>query len=94
MTQSTILALGTAPASSADVVLAAGEVATLSIFHAAGQEFGLNFAEFPVVLLSPGEPVRVGLLDATTRITQVFGPGTYQVQRPQCPQAFGVAKDI
>ena len=94
MTQTTILPLGATAEPSDSVSLESGEVATLGIFHASGQEFNLQFGAFKVVMLSPGEPILVGTLDSERRITQVFGPGVYQVLRPALGQPFGVSKDV
>ena len=94
MPQTTILALGNTVGTSSNVTLTAGQTATLAAFHAAGQAFNMQFAEFRVQLISPGEPVLVGVLDATRRALQVSGPGVYRVLRPKMGQAFGVSSDV
>lgn len=92
MAQTTILAAGTAAATSTDIVLAAGAVATVGIF--AETAISLPAGEqFTVVQVTPGAANYAGMLTNGERAIQIVGPGTFQVKRPLTTAAFGVFLD-
>jgi hypothetical protein len=79
MPQSTILAEGTAAATSTDVVLAAGASAVVGIFAASANVQVSQ--QIKVVIDTPGADNFVALLNDAQRQVQIFGPGTYRVMR-------------
>lgn len=92
MAQTVQLALGTAPGTSSDIVVAAGAQAMIGIYadtgvaiSAAGQAFRCD-----VLLLTPGEPHAIDRLDAAKPTVIVQGPGTYRVRRNAAQVSVGV----
>ena len=92
MAQTTIIAAGTAAATSSNIVLAAGAVATVGIFAATAIRLPAGEA-LQVVQVTPGAVNHVGYLSDKDRATQIVGPGTFQVKRPLTTVAFGVFVD-
>ena len=94
MTQSTLLASGTAAAdsSASSTTVAAGAIVTVSIFSA---EPGASLAGrgIEVLQVTPGAPNLLASLDEAKRTTQINGPCTFYVDRPEMLTAFGVALD-
>lgn len=92
MPQTTILASGTTAATSTDIVLAAGAVATVAIFSVnPGATLAGNGLR--VMHVTPGAVNHIGDLDQNVRSLQIVGPGTFQVHRSVLPVAFGVSLD-
>ncbi|SDF69712.1 hypothetical protein SAMN05216571_101259 [Onishia taeanensis] len=89
MAQATVLAAGTAAATSSDIVVAAGESVTVAIFAASGRL--PTSVAFAVKQDTPGGDNVVARLTNVDRATVLAGPGTYRVQRPAyAGTAFGV----
>jgi hypothetical protein len=93
MPQSTILAAGTTAATSTDIVLAAGDTATVGIFAATAIPLPAG-EQFTVVQVTPGAANYVGMLTNNERSVQIVGPGTFQVKRPVTTAAFGVFLEV
>lgn len=94
MTQTTILAPGLTQAPSADIVVAAGAVVTVGIYSVAPAVLGA-MSDFSIMQVTPGYENYVGSLGNSHRATQLNGPGTFRVRRPELSgQAFGVFKDV
>lgn len=93
MTQTTILAPGSAAAASSDIDLAAGVVVAVGIYSEE-DAYPRNFS-FAIMKKTPGEPHYMGQLDGNRRATLLEGPGTYYVLRPELTAEleFGVYKD-
>lgn len=79
MAQSTILAAGTAAATSTPVTVAAGAVASVGIFVASGDI--PREARFQVVMDTPGADLAIATLTRDDPVTVVSGPGTFYVAR-------------
>jgi len=92
MTQSTILASGTAAATSTDITIAAGAVATVGIFTAAASQSLDGY--FSIMQDTPGEDAFVGILNGLQRSVQLAGPGVFRVKRPLISTAFGVFLEV
>ena len=87
MAQTTILAAGQTAATSTDVVVAAGTVATIGLFTASGPvpcgvEIGVRIA-------TPGEDNFVAKLTQANQVTVISGPGTFRAYRRNIA-AYGV----
>lgn len=90
MAQSTILAAGTTAATSTDVVVAVGDVATVGLFSASADRVPIDCI-FNVMQKTPGADNLVTTLDNTLRSVVLVGPGTFRVTRPAYTgTAFGV----
>lgn len=79
MAQSTILAAGTSAATSTDVPVAAGDVASVGIFVATGDI--PREARCEVRMDTPGADVTLAVLTRENPTTVVSGPGTFRVAR-------------
>lgn len=79
MAQTVILAPGATNATSTDVAVAAGGVATIGIYVATGNV--PNRVELVVMQDTPGADVPVGRLDKANPSMVVAGPGTFRVTR-------------
>lgn len=89
-----ILAPDNTAATSTDVVLAAGETATLGVYSAAdGQLAGTM--RFLVLMATPGADNVVAELTNHNRAITVAGPGTFRVKRLASDgTAFGVFSEV
>ena len=92
VTQSTPIAIGTTAVDSADIVVDAGAVVTVSLFSATT---GLK-SDTPVTIYqkTPSAKNVVGQLVGDRMSWQLFGPGTFVVSRPVLSTAFGVCLDV
>lgn len=79
MAQATILASAQTAATSSDVTVAAGGVATVGMFAAAAIPLAVELGVFAD---TPGGDVRVGSLNHKTPVLVLSGPGTFRVVRP------------
>lgn len=79
MAQAEILAPGSSPATSTDVVLAAGANANLMAYVPATETW--KDTQLTVFADSVGADVKVGVLSGPQPFLRVFGPGTYRVVR-------------
>ena len=87
MAQSTILAAGQTAATSTDVVLAPGAVATIGLFTSAGPV--PSGVEIDVRIDTPGEDNFAAKLTQANQVTVLTGPGTFRAYRRDI-SAFGV----
>lgn len=78
MAQTTILAAGSTAATSSDVPVAAGSVASIGIFSAAGIPRGVELA---VMMDTPSLDAQIGKLTAEDPAIVLSGPGTFRVVR-------------
>lgn len=94
MAQSTILAAGTAAATSSDVVLAAGESCVVGLFSDTAN--AQVSQQVRVMMDTPGADNVVALLSTSQLQVQLAGPGTFRVVREEAPAggaSFGVFKE-
>lgn len=92
MTQSTILASGTASGTSSDVTIAAGSSANVGIFVSSGAL--PDNLQAKVLMDSPGSSdVQIGMLTSASPALSITGPGVFRVERIATSQAFGVYLD-
>lgn len=87
MAQNTILATGSAAATSSDVVVAAGSVVSVGIYSAAGIPHGVSLS---VMMDTPGLDTQIGELTARSPALILSGPGTYRVVRSALAGAVSV----
>ena len=93
MTQSTILAAGTAAATSSDVVIAAGAVVTVGIFASSGAI--PDGVVCSILQDTPGADVLLhDRLDANQPSAQITGPGTFRIARPVTSVAIGAFSEV
>lgn len=92
MAQVLILATNTTAATSTDVVVAAGAVATLGAYVASGQ---LPMGSYMQILQdTPGSNDNcIGWIGLGQPTLVVDGPGTFRVFRPACTTAVGAFSD-
>jgi 2-methylaconitate cis-trans-isomerase PrpF len=79
MTQTTILASGSTEATSSDVVLTSGAIASIGIFATTGSPTPTDRAL--LYIDSPGGDVVVSHLNQGNPVVQVMGPGTFRATR-------------
>lgn len=92
MAQSTVLALGTTPATSSDVVVAAGEIVTLGIFT--DNTSGIpKQAGVTLMVDTPGLDIPAYALTPDNPVQAVSGPCTIRAVRPTVPVSIGVFKE-
>lgn len=94
MPQSTILTEGTTLATSADVVLAAGESCNVGLFSTTPN--AQVSQQVRVMMDTPGADNLVAVLSTSNMQLQLSGPGTFRVVREAAPAgaaAFGVFKE-
>ena len=87
MTQTTILAAAATAATSTDVAVAAGGVATVGIFTAAGSPEANMQAS--LMIDTPGGDVLYCYLTGTNPVVVLSGPCTARVYRPASAKSFG-----
>ena len=75
----TILASGTSSATSSNVTVAAGSVATVGIFATGAIPAGVQCS---VTIATPGDDASVTVLNSMNPATAIAGPGTFRVKRP------------
>lgn len=93
MSYSPLLSPDVIAQTTANIVVLAGEVATVGIYSSAPSALPLG-ETFTVKQLTPGVAnVIIGLTDLE-RSVQLLGPGTYQVVRPVLSVPFGVFLDV
>ena len=80
MAQATILAVGTTAATSTDLIVAAGAVATIGVFTDSAGGIPANEG-VDLMLDTPSEDVRVGRLDGNHPTQVVSGPCTVRAKR-------------
>lgn len=94
MAATSILQPGITEATSSDIVVAAGAVATVGIYCATKSAMPTG-VHFDILQLTPGAPNAVGQLAGNSRATSLMGPGTFRVRRPAYDgAAFGVFADL
>lgn len=91
MAQTTILATGTAAATSDDIVIADNSTVKVGLFGAGA--IG-SIGGFPVMLVTPGVDLQVDLLSGSRPVVSLTGPGTFRVVRPVVSLAIGVFKEV
>lgn len=92
MAQSTILAPGLTAATSADVVLAAGESCAVGVYSAVLLE--VPSVPMRVFMDTPGADNLIATLGASNMQVQLQGPGTFRVVRYEMiGTPFGVFKE-
>jgi hypothetical protein len=87
MAQTTILAAGQTAATSTDLVLPPGAVATIGIFTASGPV--PSGVEIDVRIGTPGNDNFAAKLTQANQVTVITGPGTFRAYRRDI-SAFGV----
>lgn len=104
MPQTTVISATADAANSSDIVVAAGEVATVIMFASDGQMSENTYANIERKIGSNYQPVKDpdgkrGQLkysqnDSTARLEwTIIAPGTYRVVKPQTSEAVGVVVD-
>lgn len=79
MAASSVLAPGTAPGNSTDVVVAGGATVSIGLYKASGElKSGLSFH---IAIKTPGAPLRFATLDNANPLRVISGPGTFVVSR-------------
>ncbi|SFQ45925.1 hypothetical protein SAMN05216229_12315 [Geopseudomonas sagittaria] len=96
MVQTVSLPLGTAAEPSADIPVASGAEAVVGIYAAPGSNINAAGSSYfcDVVLVTPGEPIRVTRLDSSKPTTKVAGPGTFRVLRSPALVSIGVFSEV
>lgn len=90
MAQTTILAAGTTAATSTDIVVAAGDTATVGIFAASSERLPSD-VRFSIMLDTPSTDIQVAALSDVEPVQVISGPGTFRVTRPAYTgEAYGV----
>lgn len=90
MAQATVLAPGNTAATSTDIVVAAGEAVTVSLFAATVGRLPIG-VQFLVAQATPGADNLIERIDNASPATVLAAPGTYRVTRPAYTgHAFGV----
>jgi len=90
MAQTTILAANTTPATSSDVVVAAGGVATIGLFASGTIPSGVQVS---VRIDSPGDDQPAAVLNLWNPVTVLAGPGTFRAVRPDI-SSYGVSVGV
>jgi len=86
MAQATILASAQTAATSTDIVVAAGSVATIGIFATGAIPAGVQVS---VRVDTPGDDASAGVLNNITPNVVLSGPGTFRAVRPDI-SSYGV----
>lgn len=79
---SEILAVGSTAASSTDVAVLAGEVASVFLKDAAGPDVDSAAVAYIQIKDSANEYFNVGVLTRANNAKLLYGPATYRVTRP------------
>lgn len=91
MAQTQILAAGAGPATSTDVVLAAGAIANLAAFRIAPETW--RDTRLSVYMDTNGDDAFVAYLNGQKPAITIQGPGTFRVVREQGTTAIGVTSE-
>lgn len=95
MAQTQILASGTTPATSSDVVLTAGAVANIIGFTTSGQwsSATADTSNLSVMIDTNGDDQLIAVLNSNLRGVTVQGPGTFRVVRGSTSIPLGVTSE-
>lgn len=99
MTQSTILAAGITEATSTNIVVAQGAIATVGMFCTLANKptdfYEVQATRFQVLQVTPGTENVIAWLDYNRPTTVLAGPGTYKVLRlAYVGKPFGVFLEV
>ena len=80
-TQTTLMAVGTASATSTAILLGKDDVLKVGIFSATEGDQLLS-ASFAVFEKTPGARNAIARLDGNAKSTLIYGPGSFEIDRP------------
>lgn len=92
MAQTTILSVSTGVATSSDVVLSAGTIATMGMFISTGNFLQSDYVT--VTYKTPGQDTVVGYLTVSNPNLQLNGPGTFRATRSLSVTPIGVSSEV